>query len=459
MESQKTTLFDESVSSALFTDFYELTMAQAYDAEGLEAPAAFELFFRTLPENRNFAVAAGLEDVLDYLEGLRFSESEIEYLRGQGVFQESFLDRLRKLRFTGDVHAVREGTLVFPNEPILRITAPILQAQILETFVLNQIHLQTIAASKCARVSLAARDRVVVEFGSRRAHGTDAALKVARASYIAGHLGTSNVLAGKRYGIPLFGTMAHSYIECHADEMAAMEAFVQLYPKTTLLVDTYDTLEGVRKVVDLSHKLGRNFNVRAVRLDSGDLAALSKETRSMLDEAGLKDVTIFASGGLNEFAISELLEAGAPIDGFGVGTGMAVSEDAPSVDLAYKLVEYDGRPTLKASSGKATYPGRKQVFRLTDGARFRQDVVARHDEKTSDGLPLLVPVMRSGERLPDSRVSLEEIRSHAAAQLAQLPELWLALETASAPYPVRFSDDLEAETRSLMSSLGLGAGR
>ncbi|MEX0704015.1 MAG: nicotinate phosphoribosyltransferase [Planctomycetales bacterium] len=446
--------FDDPLRSALFTDLYELTMAQAYDAEGFDGIAHFELFFRSLPPNRNFVMAAGLDDVLAYLEALRFTESDIDYLRRQRKFADDFLDRLRDVRFTGDVDAVPEGTLVFPDEPLVRVSAPILAAQLVETFVLNQVNFQSIAATKAARVMLAARGRTVVDFGSRRAHGADAALKVARASWLAGAAGTSNVLAGKRYGIPTFGTMAHSYIQAHDDEFRAFEVFARQFPETTLLVDTFDTLDGVRRVIALRDRLGDDFRVQAVRLDSGDLARLAKASRKLLDEAGLRSVRIFASSGLDEYRIARLLDAGAPIDGFGVGTGLAVSDDAPALDTAYKLVEYAGRPRTKLSAEKVLHPGRKQVFRTVRDGLLAGDTIGRFDEDLPGEL-LLVPMMRGGQRLPAGRVPLAEVRERARRELEQLPEPLRALESAREPYPVEFSAELERELEALRRERGV----
>lgn len=443
---------DDPLRSALFTDLYQLSMAQAYDAEEMREPAAFELFFRSMPASRKYVVAAGLEDALAYLESFHFSPSDIHYLRRQGAYCEAFLDRLEQMRFSGDVHAVPEGTIVFANEPLLRIVAPISEAQLVETFVLNQIHFQSIMATKASRVVAAASGRTVVDFGSRRAYGTDAALKVARASYMAGAAGTSNVLAGKQHGIPTFGTMAHSYIQAHDDEGAALEAFARLYPQTTLLVDTYDTLQGVRKVIELQERMGKEFSVSAIRLDSGDLAELAQRCRQLLDEAGLTQVRIFASSGLDEFAIRDLVRNQAPLDGFGVGTRLAVSEDASSLDMAYKLIEYAGRPRMKLSSGKILFPGRKQVFReVCEGCMIR-DVIGCHDEHL-EGQPLLQPVMRNGRRLPDASPSLSEIRSYAARQLEQLPDPLKDVGPAQAPYEVLPSDALERKRREVSQSL------
>jgi nicotinate phosphoribosyltransferase len=406
-------------AEALFTDLYELTMAQAYQAEGMDQLAVFELAFREMPRNRNYAVAAGFQDVLDFLTGFHFSAGEIHYLRLNGEFSEVFLNALERLRFTGDVNAVPEGTLVFPNEPLLQVIAPIAEAQLIETFVLNQIHFQSIAATKAARVVAAAHGRMIVDFGSRRSHGIDAALKVSRATYLAGGAGTSNALAGKIYGIPVFGTMAHSYIQAHDDESASFDSFARLYPETTLLVDTYNTLTGVRKVIELSQKLGERFQVRAVRLDSGDLGSLAVDTRKMLDEAGLQRVKIFASSGLDEYKIQELMNSGAPIDVFGVGTKLAVIADAPELDMAYKLVEYGGKGRLKLSTKKLLYPGRKQVFRQIDNGRMAGDVIGRFDEPLA-GEPLLKTLLLRGQ--PTTRIELAESRRHLQRELKSLPD-------------------------------------
>jgi len=432
--------------SALFTDLYELTMAQAYHAEGMESRAVFELFFRVMPETRNYIVAAGLESVLDAVEAFRFSESDLEYLRSLGRFSESFLERLRSLRFTGDIDAMAEGTPVFGGEPIVQVRAPIIEAQLIETLVLNQVHVQSVVAAKAARVVHAARGRNVVDFGSRRAHGYDAALKVARSSYLAGAGGTSNVLAGKLYGIPVFGTMAHSYIQAHDEEAAALGAFAGVYPEATLLVDTYDTIRGVEKVIDLAGRLGDRFRVKAIRLDSGDLGALAKRARTMLDDAGLGRVKILVSGGLDEHRIARLLDEDAPIDGFGVGTKLAVSDDATDLDMAYKLVEYDSRPRIKLSTDKTIHPGPKQVFRLTEGGEMSHDVIAATGEAPG-GEPLLRPVMRAGRRL-HAGPTLDQLRGETRHRLERLPSRIRSLEPADPPYEVIISERL----RSLASS-------
>jgi nicotinate phosphoribosyltransferase len=438
---------------ALFADLYELTMAQAYHAEGMDQLAVFELAYRRLPHNRTFIVAAGFADVLDFLTQLRFTEEEIKYLKGRGEFSDEFLKLLASTRFSGDAYAVPEGTLVFPNEPLLQVVAPIIEAQLVETYVLNQIHFQSIAATKAVRVVTAAQGRAVIDFGSRRSHGTDAALKIARATYLAGGDGTSNVLAGKVYGVPVFGTMAHSYIQAHDEEAAAFESFAALYPETTLLVDTYDTLDGVRKTVELSRKLGNRFRVRALRLDSGDLGGLAFETRRILDEAGLRDVQIFASSSLDEYKIQELIHSGAPIDAFGVGTKLAVIEDAPDLDMAYKLVEYAGKGRLKLSTKKILYPGRKQIFRQIDEGMMIGDIIGRFDDSLA-GEPLLKPLIIDGQ--PVAEVSLNESRKRLQAELQSLPIHLRDLQTLPPPYPVSFSDPLQADLQTIRRRLGYG---
>ncbi|MBZ5674985.1 MAG: nicotinate phosphoribosyltransferase [Acidobacteriia bacterium] len=440
-------------TSALFTDLYELTMAQAYVAEHMDQLAVFELTFRKMPANRNYIVAAGISDVLDFLATFRFSGEELDYLRKRGVFLETFLRRLQDLRFAGDVYAVPEGTLVFPNEPLVQVIAPILEAQLMETLVLNQIHFQSLAAAKAARVVEAAKGRSVLDFGARRAHGTDAALKVARATYLAGGAGTSNVLAGMKYGIPVFGTMAHSYVQAHDSEAESFEAFAALYPETTLLVDTYDTLKGVRKVVDLSRKLGNRFRVRAVRLDSGDLGSLALETRKILDEAGLEHVRIFASSSLDEYQIRDLVKAGAPIDAFGVGTKLAVMEDASHLDIAYKLVEYAGKGRLKLSTKKVLYPGRKQVFRQIEAGHMVHDVIGRFDEELP-GERLLQPMMRHGRAIRD--IDLEESRRRFQSELTRLPPPLRDLGPSSVPYPVSFSERLQDDLDKIRKEIAGG---
>lgn len=433
---------------ALFTDLYEVTMAQAYWAEGLSDTAVFETFFRKLPRGRSYIMAAGLADVLDFLETFSFDEDDLRYLRGAGVFSEEFLAWLSTVRFTGDVWAVPEGTVVFPNEPIVQVIAPIVEAQLVETFVLNQMHLQSVLASKAARVVDAARDRMVVDFGTRRAHGVDAALKVARTCYLAGAAGTSNLLAGRRYGIPTFGTMAHSFVQAFDNEFDAFEVFARLYRGTTLLVDTYDTLRGVDHVIELARRWGDRFDVRAVRLDSGDLGRLSKATRARLDAAGLHQVGIFVSSGLDEYEIAALVGDDCPIDGFGVGTKLVVAEGAPALDMAYKLVQYAGVGRTKLSSDKVIYPGRKQVYRRLDGGTFTGDTLAKPDDQLP-GERLLVPVMKDGRRIAENDHGLEAARVRAQQQVNALAPQLRSLYGAHPPYPVEVSAAITSELERL----------
>jgi nicotinate phosphoribosyltransferase len=429
----------------LVTDLYELTMAQAYWAHGVTGLATFSLFVRDLPPERGFLVTAGLEDVLRFLEDFRFPPEALEYLESTGIFARPFLDYLAELRFTGDVWAVPEGTLVFAQEPILEITAPIIQAQIAETYVINQVHLQTMIATKAARCVAAARGRGVVDFALRRTHGVDAGLKVARCSYLVGFQATSNVLAGKVYGIPITGTMAHSFIMAFAEEEEAFRAFAETFPERAIfLIDTYDTLEGARRAARVGLELReRGRRLLGVRLDSGDLLALSREVRRILDEAGLPEVRILASGGLDEYRIEELVQAGAPIDAFGVGTRMGVSEDWPWLDMAYKLVAYEGRPARKLSPGKASLPGPKQVFRFYDEeGKMKEDILALREERIEGGAPLLEKVMEGG-RLLRPHPALAELRERFREAFGRLPEPYKALREAPR-YPVRLSPGLEA---------------
>ncbi|MBJ6765004.1 nicotinate phosphoribosyltransferase [Myxococcaceae bacterium JPH2] len=427
--------------TALLLDLYELTMADAYLAEGMEASATFSLFVRVLPPRRNYLLAAGLEDALDYLEHLRFGSAALEWLDARGLFSRRLLDWLEHFRFTGDVDAVPEGTPVFAEEPLLEVTAPLPVAQLVETVLINQLHLQTMAASKASRVVQAAAGRPVVDFGLRRMHGIDAGMKVARAAFIAGVVATSNVAAGWRYGLPLSGTLAHSYVQAHEDEREAFRAFTRRYPEATLLVDTYDTLRGVRHVVRLAQEQGESFHVRAVRLDSGDLLTLSRDARCILDDAGLTRIQVVASGGLDEDSVALLVENGAPIDAFGVGTAMGVSKDAPTLDMAYKLVTYAGRDRTKLSTAKVLYPGRKQVFRLEEDGHARLDTLTRRDHEAA-GRPLLRPMMRAGKRLPGASPPLIDIQAHAHHEVATLPPRLLELTPARPPYPVHVAPAL-----------------
>lgn len=427
---------------ALSVDLYELTMGESYVAQGMaDRPATFSLFFRGLPAGWGYGLAAGLDAALDYLEQLTFSGEDVDYLRSTGLFRAAFLERLRSLRFSGDVRALPEGTLVFPDEPLLEVTAPILEAQIVETMVLNVVHLQTLIASKAARCVEAAGGATLVDFALRRSHGQDAGFAVARASSIAGFDATSNVEAARRLSIPAAGTMAHSYVEAFASEADAFRAFAESYPDgAILLVDTYDTLEGTRVAVEIGRELAaRGHRLRGVRLDSGDLLEESRRARALLDEGGLPDAVVFASGGLDERDVERLLSAGAPIGGFGIGSKLGVSVDAPFLDLVYKLVELDGRPRRKLSPGKATLPGRKQVWRTTSAGLFDHDVLGLADAPGRPaGEPLLVEAMRGGRRL--RRESLPAIRDRARAQRLALRAEHRALDAA--PYEVRIDPAL-----------------
>jgi nicotinate phosphoribosyltransferase len=425
----------------LFTDLYELNMLRAYFARGMSGTAVFDLYVRSLPPQRNYLIAAGLEDVLSYLETLQFSSESLAQLAALG-FPPEFLEQLDGFGFTGAVDAVAEGTPIFEGEPLLRIEAPLPQAQLIETYLLNQVHLQTTLASKAARVVDAAEGRSVVDFGARRAHGTDAANKAARAGYLAGFTGTSNVLAAQRYGIPPAGTMAHSYIQAVGDELSAFRSFAAASPETVLLVDTYDTLRGVQNVIALAAELGDDFRVRGIRLDSGDLAALATEARELLDRAGLTEVSVIASGGLDEHDIAALLVEGAPIDAFGVGTDTVTSADAPTLDAVYKLASYEDDGRVKLSPDKATLPHRKQVWRVYEGETAHHDLIGLADEVV-DGLPLLLPAMRGGRRTAPSP-PLENLRATSAELRGRLPAALRSLEAAATPYPVHTTPALEA---------------
>jgi len=424
---------EEPSANALLTDLYQLTMMQAYYETGMTAPAAFEFFVRKLPPTRNFFLAAGLEQVLDYLERLRFTEAEIAWLRSQDRFSEAFLDRLRTFRFTGDVDAMPEGTVFFPDEPILRVVAPLPEAQLVETRIVNLLHLESLIASKAARFVLAAPGKTLVDFGFRRAHGAEAGLLAARAAYVAGFDGTATVMAGQLFGIPLYGTMAHSFVQAYDSEARALERFAHAYPKgSTLLIDTYDTEAAAGKVVRLAPRLREaGVSVAAVRIDSGDLGAHARQVRRILDAGGLADVKIFASGGLDEYLVGRLARE-SPIDGFGVGTNLVTSQDAPGLDCAYKLQEYARRARRKRSEGKATWPGRKQVYRTVDASnRMALDVLTLEGQP-AEGTPLIQPAMRGGKRTATRR-PLAAVRDDAAAALAQLPAALRGLEPARAP--------------------------
>jgi len=436
------------LSSPLLTDHYQLMMLQSYLEQGMEERAVFEFFVRKLPPGRNFMIAAGLEQVLDFLENLKFSSEELTWLALR--FPPSFIAYLEQFRFSGDVHAMPEGTLFFPEEPILRITAALPQAQLVESRIMNLLHFETLIASKAARLVMMAPGKLLVDFGMRRAHGAEAGLLAARASYLAGFSGTATVLAGMLYGIPLFGTMAHSYIQAHEDEATAFEHFAWCHPDAAiLLIDTYDTEAAAAKVVTLARKLlADGISIKGVRLDSGDLAEHARRVRQILDDGGLEKTTIFASGNLDEYRMYELSSSGAPIDGFGVGTALDVSSDAPSLDCAYKLQEYASKPRRKCSEGKATWPGRKQVYRNygADGC-LAGDVVALEENDPHDGKPLILPVMQAGRRI-NADTTLNQMRQWTLAGYARLPKAMTTLEVAPT-YPVVISAPLQALAKQL----------
>ena len=433
----------------LLTDLYELTMAQSYFQHGMLAPATFSLYIRKYPANRGYFVAAGLEDVLSYLECWRFPQESIDFLGSTGIFSRDFLDYLSGLRFTGEVRAIPEGRLFFADEPVLEVSGPIIEAQIVETYIINQINFQSLIATKAARCVRAARGKPLMDFALRRTHGVDAGMRVARASYIAGFQATSNVMAGKLYGIPVSGTMAHSFVSSHERELDSFRAIARSFPeRCTLLIDTYNTIAGARKAALVGKEMeARGQRLQGVRLDSGDFASLSEAVRQVLDEAGLGYVDIVASGGLDEFDVDQLTSRGAPIDSFGLGTRMGVSSDAPWSDMAYKLVEYNGRPVLKLSPCKISLPGQKQVYRLRDDRdKLSGDVIALREECPEEldadfngqgpvpsyTEPLLEKVMEGGritERscLGHGLPSLEEIRARLKHDFDRLEDKFQAL--------------------------------
>src|SRR5437660_7984757 len=421
------------MSRALLVDLYELTLAASSHAEAMFGASTFELFFRELPPVRNYLVVCGLEEALDYLANLRFTKGDLAYLESLGMFPADFLAYLGDLRFTGDVWAVAEGEVVFPTEPVLRVAGPLIEAQIVETFLLNCINFSTAVASKAARVATVCGPRSFVDFSARRDHGADAALLAARASYIGGAAATSNVLAGKCFGIPLSGTMAHSYVLAFPDEAAAFRAFARRFPTgAVLLIDTFDTLQGARTAAAVATELAaEGVNVRGVRIDSGDLPALALGVRAILDEAGEAGIEIFASGDLDEYRIAALLEAGAPVDGFGVGTQLGTSGDAPSLGGVYKLVEDLSGPKSKTSTGKATLPAVNQVYRLDQRGPGPRDLIAPAAAPApSGGRPLLAPVMEQGRRLgPPAALADGRVRCRAA--VSALPARLRSLEPAA----------------------------
>lgn len=433
----------EIKTSAMLTDLYQLTMLQGYFDQGMKETAVFEFFVRKLPAKRNFLIAAGLEQALAFLEQVQFSPEELEWIAGYGPFRPAFIRHLETFRFSGDVYAMPEGTLFFPDEPILRVSAPIAEAQLVESRLINLLHFQTLIASKAARSVLMAPDKLLVDFGLRRAHGAEAGLLAARASYLAGFDGTATVMAAPLFGIPVYGTMAHSFVQAHDDEAAAFDHFAHSLPENViLLIDTYDTEAAAEKVVRLAPKLMRDgIKIKGVRLDSGDLADHAFKVRRILDHGGLKDATIFASGSVDEYVVERLMQQSAPIDGFGIGTHMDTSADAPYLDCVYKLVEYAGKPRRKRSEGKVVWPGRKQVFRRygADGD-LRGDIVSVEGDRL-EGESLITPVMKGGRRLSPAE-SLQQSRQRALGELKRLPESLKSLEAAP-PYTVTVSEALK----------------
>lgn len=438
----------------LFTDLYELTMAQTYFEQRMFAPATFGLFVRSYPPNRGYFVCAGLEDALEYLENLHFDGDSLDYLSATGMFTEDFLEYMGGLRFTGSVRAMPEGRLYFTNEPVMEVTAPIIEAQLVETLIINRLNLQSLQATKAARCVWAAQGRTLSDFGARRAPGVDGAMSMARAGYVVGFQSTSNVLAAQRYGIPPAGTMAHSLITTFPTEIEAFRAYAQAFPdRTILLLDTYDTIQGAWHAAEVGREMeAAGHKLVAVRLDSGDYAELSRQVRRILDQAGLEYVRIVASGGLDEYEIDKLIQGGAPIDLFGVGTKVGSSADAPYSDMSYKLVCYDGQPVMKLSPEKVSPPGAKQVYRLQEtDRRFAQDIVALQEEKLPGGEPLLETVMESGQRTRPAP-SLTEIRERFSRDFQQLDDHYKRIYNPPR-YPVTFSARLQRQTNRVQAQL------
>ena len=440
--------------AGLFTDLYELTMAQTYFGQGMFAPATFNLFVRSYPPNRGYFVCAGLEDALEYLEGLSFGDGSRSFMRAAGVFTDDFLDFMGEVRFTGSVRALPEGRIFFANEPVLEVTAPIIEAQLVETFIINRLNLQSLQATKAARCVWAAQGRTVSDFGARRSPGVDGALTMARGGYIAGFQSTSNVLASRRYGIPPAGTMAHSLITTFPTEIEAFRAYAEAFPgRTILLLDTYDTIAGAWNAVQVAREMEeRAQQLVAVRLDSGDYAELSRQVRTILDGAGLDYVKIVASGGIDEYQIESLVKGGAPIDIFGVGTKVGVSADAPYTDMSYKLVSYDNNPAMKLSPEKISPPGSKQVYRLRDSeGTFSGDIVALAAENLPGGEALLETAMEGGRKVRPSP-SLQEIRERFFTDFDRLDDHFKRI-TNPPGYPVTYSAELQRLTNKTQATL------
>lgn len=442
--------------SPLLTDLYQLTMMQAYFDKDMQEEASFEFFFRKFPKERQFLVACGLEQAIEYLENLQFSEEDLDFLAKDGRFHDDFLDRLRDFRFTGSLCGMAEGTVFFPDEPVLRVTAPLPQAQLVETRIINIMQYQTMIASKAVRMTRIMPDKHLIDYGLRRSHGSEAGIMAARASYIAGFAGTATVLAGKLYDIPTYGTMAHSFIQAHDSEEEAFWNFATSHPKNcVLLLDTYDTERATTRVVELSEKLReKNISIRGVRLDSGDMITLSKRVRKILDDAGLQEVLIFASGDLDEYKLRAFRDAGAPVDGYGIGSRLTTSSDVPYFNCAYKLVEYRGLGRRKFAEKKVTWPGKKQVFRqFSEEAAMTGDILALEGEE-QDGVPLIHQFMEAGRRVR-KLPTLTETREYTISQLNQLPD---DIDSADHEYPVAPSSQLQAYADEVSKRMAGGEG-
>jgi len=430
---------------ALLTDLYELTMAASYLEHGMNESAVFSLFVRKYPSHRRYFVCCGLKEVLEYLNDLKFTNDDLKYLESTGFFNSHFLSYLEHFKFHGSVRALPEGTIFFENEPVLEVTASLIEAQIIETFVINTINLQSMIATKASRCVHSAGSRTLVDFSFRRTQGIDAAMKVAKSSYIAGFIGTSNVLAGKQYGIPIYGTMAHSFVSTFEKEIDAFRAFTHTYPENSiLLVDTYDTLSGTLKAAQVGKEMAaRGENLKGIRLDSGDITELSHKTRHILNEYGLGKSMIFASGGFDEYKIQKVLSQKAEIDSFGVGTKMGVSADAPYLDMAYKIVKYNGKPVIKLSPDKISLTSDKQIFRILSSKGFYDhDVMTLREESMENGIPLLVPVMSNGKITYDSP-PLSEIRARFLENFTHLEEKYKSIHKENPFYPVKISKKLQ----------------
>lgn len=435
-----------SMNISMLMDLYELTMAYSYFKSNRNEISTFEVFIRHLPENRNFLVSAGIDDIVEIILNFRFEEDDIKYLRSLKIFSEDFLEYLKKFKFTGNLYAMPNGQVYFPNEPVIRITAPRIEAQILETIVLNQFNFQSMIASKCARIILSSRNIPCVDFSPRRDHGIDSAIKVAKVSYMCNFVGTSNLLAGKLYNIPVYGTMAHSYIMSFDSEEIAFREFLKIFNEPVLLIDTYDTIEGAKKVVKL---LKEGYKIKGVRIDSGDLVYLSKEVKRIFENEGFSNIKIFLSGDLDEYVIDDILNKGTFVDFFGIGTKMGTSSDAPYLNGVYKLVEDEHGFKIKTSPQKITLPGKKQVYRIYKNGTMQEDIIALEDEEIN-GEPLLKKYIENGKLV--KRIELESSRKLFMENLLRLPSYLKTIKTQEITYPVKISKKLMEIQESLTKS-------